>query len=391
MHICDEKMCTGCSTCSVKCPRNAIRMQQDSEGFFRPFIDNNLCIECQCCKQVCPSNQENTRNYGMQTSAYAYMNQDVEVKRKSSSGGAFIALAQYVISHNGAVFGATFDNNYYVRLTKAEFLHDVYPMMGSKYVESLVGDSYSEVEQLIDQGKMVLFTGLPCQIAGLYSFLGEKAGSDLLFTVDLLCHGVPSSKLFTSYISTIEEQLGKIERYTFRDKSKWGWGAWGSITYKKGNKRKIKMIQPATDYYYGLFYKENCFREACYECKYASLPRIGDITIGDYWGIERQLPLKTIRDGVSLVLVNNEHAKTLLEQVRMCDELYWADIHMVCDLNKTIVEPAQRPSSRDYFYQGLEKLGFVENAKKYVKVRSIIPVIARYIPKRLKIILRKIK
>lgn len=391
MHICDEKMCTGCSTCSVKCPRNAIRMQQDSEGFFRPFIDNNLCIDCQCCKQVCPSNQENTRNYGMQTSAYAYMNQDVEVKRKSSSGGAFIALAQHVISHDGVVFGATYDDNFFVRITKAEFLQDVYPMMGSKYVESLVGDSYREVEQLTDQGRMVLFTGLPCQIAGLYSFLGEKAGSDLLFTVDLLCHGVPSSRLFTLYISALEEHLGKIDKYSFRDKSKWGWGNWGSIEYKKGNKLKTKMILPASDYYYGLFFKENCFRESCYKCKYAHLPRIGDISIGDFWGIEETLPLKEIRDGVSLILVNNDHAKSLLLKAEMYDEFNMADLTTACDINKTIIEPTKRPDSRDYFYQGLEKLGFVENAKKYVKVRNIIPVIARYIPKRLKIILRKIK
>lgn len=391
MHICDESICTGCSTCSDKCPHNAISMKQNKEGFFYPFINTDLCIECQYCKQVCPSNHENTKNSFSEAFAYAYMNKDFKIRRGSSSGGAFVALAQYIISNNGVVFGATFDNNYYVRITKAESIQNVYPMMGSKYVESIVGDSYFEVEQIIDQGRMVLFSGLPCQIAGLYSFLGKKSSNDLLYTVDLLCHGVPSSGLFISYICTLEEQFGKINKYSFRDKSKWGWGAWGSIEYKKDNKTRVKMIQPATDYYYGLFYKENCFRESCYTCKYASLPRIGDITLGDYWGIEGKLPLKEIRDGVSLILVNNEHADALIQRAGLYNELMRSDINTVCDLNKTITEPAKRPASRDIFYQGLEKLGFIGNAKKYVKVRTFIPVISRYIPKGVKLILRKVK
>jgi coenzyme F420-reducing hydrogenase beta subunit len=390
MYICDKNMCTGCSTCSLKCPSNAISMKWDIEGFLRPFIDEELCIHCNYCKRICPSNNRITKNLESEIAAYAYIHGNVTVRRRSSSGGAFMALAEYFVSNNGVVFGAVFDKNYNVRIIKAESLQGIFPMMGSKYVESIVGDSYIEVENIIDQGRMVLFSGLPCQIAGLYSYLGKKRNSSLLYTVDLLCHGVPSAKLFASYIAYLEKQMGKIHDYSFRDKSKWGWGSWGYFKYKVKNKIKVKRIQPATDYYYGLYFKENCFRESCYICKYATLPRVGDITIGDYWGIESSMPYKDIRDGVSLVIVNNEHAKRLLGILKVCDDSKRADISSICKLNKTIIEPAHRPSSRDTFYQGFEELSFIENAKKYVKTRTIIPVIFRYVPKAIKIRLRKV-
>ena len=368
MEICSSYNCTGCATCVQTCTHNAITMQENKEGFLYPVVNDARCVNCKLCIDTCPSNNTVDRNYDQESKVYSFISPNKTVRINSSSGGMFYELAQTVLEKEGAVYGA---------------------MIGSKYVESVVGDVYQEVKEDLMNSRMVLFTGLPCQIAGLYAFLKESAKSEYLLTADLLCHGVPSLGLFRSYIRYLQSIYNNICDYTFRDKTKWGWGSWGSFSYEKNGVRKKKYFLPATDYYYGLYYKENCLRESCYRCKYCKIPRVGDITIGDYWGIENYKKESEVRNGVSLVMVNNIHAEQFLFNVGLQTIMEERRLSEALELNRSIVEPAHRPPSRDAFYYDYNRNGFIDAAKKYVVIKRVTPILARYVPKRIKLYLKK--
>lgn len=384
MVICDVNKCTGCGACANVCPRHAIKMLQDSEGFIRPFISDDICIYCNRCVNTCPSNKKVAiNNVELNAKAYSYIHPDLDTLKRSSSGGIFFTLAEYVLSQGGCVFGAVYDDNFSVVLKKAETENDLLKMHSSKYVECNTVNSYAQVKEALISKRMALFTGLPCHIDGLYSIL-EDVDCSTLYTMELLCHGVPSSGLFHSYIDYLSSKNGEILEYTFRDKSKWGWGNWGSFVYKKNGRTKRKHFVVASDYYYALFFKETCFRESCYNCKYASLPRLSDITVGDYWGIEKKMPSKKISNGVSVVIANNQRGENLLLLSTNSTCLETVDLSSVLVMNITVTNGTKRPASRDTFYTSFAELGFESTAMKYVKLKKVVPILARYIPRGLK-------
>lgn len=392
MSICNYDECTGCAACLNVCPVNCITFKEDDEGFLRPFINESKCIKCGKCVKTCPANGGNNFNYSKNDmKAYAYINDDLETLRGSASGGAFSVLAKKILAENGVVFGACYENKFTVihkGITREEQLQ---LLRDSKYVQSNIKNTYIEAKKYLEQGRLVLFTGTPCQIAGLYSTINYKKYNNL-YTIDILCHGVPNPKIFREYITYLEEKYGKIEKYTFRDKTKWGWGNWGSFVYKnkKDILRKKDFIVP-TDYYYYLYFKELNFRESCYKCRYATIPRIADFTIGDCWGIEEFMPSQNNRDGVSLILINNEHGKKILEELNLSQNngLYKISIDDAIKYNKTIVSPTNRPIERDDFYKKLNKYGFENTAKMYCKLKHR-EVLSLYVPHKLKIKIKKI-
>jgi len=387
MEICEDKSCTGCGACAEVCPKQCISMKPDEEGFLKPMVNEQLCVQCKKCIRICPSNQTYAeRNIDWTTKAYSYIHPDQIILGHSTSGGAFSALAEWIINKGGCVFGAAYDENFNVKLKMAETMPELEVMRGSKYVECNTSDSYKKAKKALEDKRYVLYTGSPCHVAGLYATLGNMDCSKL-YTIELLCHGVPSTKLFHSYIDYLQKKYGKIIYYSFRDKKKWGWGCWGCFRYKKDADIKTKNFVVASDYYYSLFFKENCFRESCYSCKYASLPRLADITIGDYWGIEKERPYSEIKNGVSLVLSNNQHGEELLQTLG--NRLETADLESVKNLNLTIIHGTYRQESRTDFYKNFAQYGFLDTAKKYVKIRRCIPILARYMPSNLKDIIKK--
>jgi coenzyme F420-reducing hydrogenase beta subunit len=392
MEICNSKnMCTGCGACANICPVNCINMNLDNEGFLRPFVEYEKCIKCEKCKKYCPSNNLEIENFSInEVEAYSFINSNKTILQKSSSGGIFSAIAENIIKQGGTVFGATYDKNYEVTHLGVNNIDNLDCLRGSKYVESNTKNTFLEVKEILEKNQMVLYTGTPCQIAGLYAVLGDKEYKKL-YTIDLLCHGVPSITLFREYIQGLEKKYGKILSYTFRDKTKWGWGSWGSFIYvnQKGKKYKKNFVV-ANDYFYSLFFKECILRESCYKCKYAQLPRIADITIGDCWGIENIDSSADTKNGISLVLVNNQKGKDLLNTSVKKSELKSLKIKEVIKYNKTIVQPASRPKERDEFYIDFINVGFYETAKKYCTLKYVTPIIARYIPKKIKKILKNI-
>ena len=382
-RVCNRDKCTGCGACSMVCPLNCIQMITDAEGFYYPEIDTNRCIECNKCRKTCPSLAITDSNDSYLTEAFAFINKNDQILARSTSGGFFSAIAEWVFRHNGIVYGCQYDNSFNAIFCKAETMEEIVAMRGSKYVESKAWPIFSEIKQSLENDRIVMFIGLPCQIGGLLSVLGDKAKKNLI-TVDILCHGVPSHKLFEAYLKQLTTEKGPILEYHFRNKKYWGWGSWGTYLFNAHGKSKEQKLLAENDYYYCLYFKENNYRESCYRCKYASLPRISDITVGDCWSIEEIDSTIDSKVGVSLILLNSNKGKHIFDDIKCLHSTRQISVEDAIKYNKTITTPATRPEQRDEFYLRFNQLGFKNTAARYCKLKHVMPVIARYLPRNLK-------
>ena len=382
-RVCSRDNCTGCGACSVVCPLNCIQMITDEEGFYYPEIDVNICIGCNKCRRTCPSLKTIDRNETLVTEAFAFVNNNSQILANSTSGGFFSAIAEWIFSHNGVVYGCQYNDCFNAVFCKAESMEETVAMRGSKYVESKAWPIYSEIKQSLENDRFVMFIGLPCQIGGLLSVLDGKARKNLI-TVDILCHGVPSHILFESYLKELTAEKGPIIEYHFRNKKYWGWGSWGTYLYNSHGKNKEQKLLAANDYYYCLYFKENNYRESCYRCKYASLPRISDITIGDCWNVEDIDSTIDSKAGVSLILLNSNKGKQIFNEIKHLHSTRQIRVEDAVKYNKTITTPAARPEQRDEFYLRFNQLGFKNTAAHYCRLKHVMPVIARYLPRNLK-------
>ena len=313
----DKKDCCACGACLNICPKQAISMQEDEYGFLYPVIDENKCIKCGLCIKTCCYQRSELKQFPINTYIAQTLNTDI---KKSASGGVFASIAKQVIEADGVVVGTAleYDNGVLEpRYILVDNLLDLDKLLGSKYVQSSTNKIYTVVKEQLIKEKKVLFTGTPCQVDGLKSYLGKEY--DNLFCVDIICHGVPSKRLFQDYIKFLEKKYNnKIVDFKFRDKTN-GWGLTANAcTANAGN----KLIPCYMSSYYDMFLKSYTYRINCYSCKYANNLRVGDITIGDYWGVETEHPEVLIvnggdineKQGVSCVIVNNEQGKVLLEK-----------------------------------------------------------------------------
>lgn len=298
----EKKDCCACGACMNACPKGAIQMQEDSCGFWYPVINQEKCIKCGLCKKVCTFQNYEESNTPIET--FAAISANRTQARKSASGGVFAAIAAKCIKDGGVVFGAAFDEDWRVKHISVQILDELTRLQGSKYVHSWIGDSYRQAERMLKEGQKVVFSGTPCQIAGLKGYLGKEYEN--LLTVDLICHGVPSQKMFLDYLRTLGSEEKKIEKFTFRDKDI-GWGINGSAQVSG---KRVTIWQSASSYLY-YFIRGWLYRENCYHCKYACKNRPADITCGDFWGIEHEHPEYLgkqgwdERQGISVVIANS--------------------------------------------------------------------------------------
>ncbi len=307
------KLCNGCHTCYSLCPKQAIKMVVNTEGFLFPQINNELCIECGLCEKRCPVLNPITKE-SEQTEAYAIINNDEEIRLQSSSGGVFSAIAQDVINQDGIVFGAKFDCDFNVIHGYTDSIEGLADFRGSKYVQSTIGETYKDCKTFLDKGKQVLFSGTPCQIAGLKSFLGKNY--DNLLLVDIICHGVPSPLLWTEYKKTLEKKFAsRIVKTAFRRKD-YGWKQF-SLAVTFGNASEY-MQTLKNDAYLKLFLKNVCLRESCYDCKYKTEKRLADITLADFWGIQNVCPELDDDKGASFVIVHSDKGKQYISNLKNC-------------------------------------------------------------------------
>ena len=358
----NRKDCCGCTACVHSCPRKCISLRPDEEGFLYPIIDQDKCINCGLCERVCPMEEvfiNNKEQFG-----YAVVNRDGEVLKASSSGGVFSLLAMSVIGNNGAVYAAVLDDDRVLRHKRIVSVSGLSRAMGSKYIQSELGDTLLDVRSDLEIGRQVLFVGTPCQVAGLKMFL--KKDYDELICVDLLCHGVPSNKVFKDYVRYLEDKHhGKLVSINFRDKEKNGWSITLSYDISRREKLKRHYIVAGLSPYFYAFLRGMILRESCYACPYSQLNRPGDITLADYWGVHKVFPSINADMGCSAVVVNTDKGKAEFERIMKYTYCLSATMDQITVQNINFFEPAHRPNVRDTIFAELDEYGFKNTSKRY--------------------------
>jgi len=319
MRFLEYENCTACTACMTVCPEKAIEMKEDEEGFLYPVIKAEYCNECGVCGSVCPMiNHSKDKDSSYEIKAYAIKHQNQNVLRQSTSGGMFTALSDYVLQNKGAVYGAILDNSFRIKHIRATTEAERDLMRGSKYVQSDLGNVFSDIIKDLRENKQVLFIGTPCQVDGLKHILSPTIDKRNLILVDIICNGVPSPGLFFDYISYCEKmQKKKIIRHDFRPKD-YGWGHIEHNVFADGTIDNISVFSQAWRF---IFYSGNAHRKSCYNCPYTNINRVSDITLGDFWGIELTDLQINREDGVSVCFINSEIGREVLENISNCLEI----------------------------------------------------------------------
>ena len=393
----NKKSCCGCEACANICPKDAITMELDEWGFSYPTVNLDKCVSCGMCKKVCL--YQNSQPMHEPLRAYAAVNKMDAQLEKSASGGVFAAAATFFLKNDGVVFGTTLDFEDGVpiaHIVKVDDIGQLKRLQGSKYVQSCVNDAYRQAKKSLDQGEKVLFSGTPCQIAGLYGYLNKNYKN--LWTMDVICHGVPNLQFFRDYLRIEQEKKGGIPvDYSFRDK-KHGWGMTTRLDLMKDTGETLSIYSPARlTSYNTLFLDANTYRENCYSCPFACKKRVSDITIGDFWGIEIAHPELLKKDefdekkGISCLLVNTEKGRNLCEKISDAIYMYESSFDKISKRNEQLIHPSARSNCRETVMEIYRKNGYkgveVWFHKKYRK-QIAIHTIYNTVPRKLRIMLK---
>ena len=307
----ENNKCCACSACYSICPTNAISMNIDEKGFKRPVIDKNKCINCGLCEKTCAFNNKILIKLNNQQ-VYAIKVKDEKKRKQSQSGGAFSIIAEKFLKKSSLVYGVTLKEDFNAEYIGIDSVKDLHKLKGSKYVQAQINDVYKDVLKNLQQNKIVFFSGTPCHIDGLLKYLKiNNVSVDNLYTCDIVCHGTPSPQIFKNYIKFQEKEYkSQIQKFNFRDKL----FGWHSHIETIKLKKRISIV--SSENYVNIFYSHLCLRNECYNCPYASTNRVSDITIGDYWGIEKIHPNFDDNKGISLVILNNEKGKKIFQYIK---------------------------------------------------------------------------
>lgn len=386
MFAINYENCTGCGACVQRCPKQCISWTTKEFDFRYPRVDEASCINCGLCEKVCPIDKELKAPTAQK--AYAAVHKDSAVLEKSTSGGAFTALADTIFSRGGVVYGAAMLNGMQVKHIRTEDKISFADLRSSKYLQSDTGTTYQMVEQDLKQGKVVLYSGTPCQIDGLKCFLRKEYEN--LYTADIVCHGVGSQAYFDKYMEFAKERYGKIKALRFRSKEYAGWSCGGGVVVDTSNSEKKIPYRDFDNYYYSYFLSGDIYRKSCYTCKYANTKRVGDFSLGDYWGVEKlHLTLNT-QDGCSLLLVNSDKGYRLLEKIHSLI-LQETPVESAVKQNEQLKSPSKLPESRKdriLEYEGMTGVQIQKAYLKNYKKRYLKGRLKSMIPYKVKLIIR---
>lgn len=382
IEIKSKEDCCGCYACYNICPKQCITMKTDNEGFWYPKIDKNKCINCNLCEKVCPIINP-VKRVDSKKIAYASMNKDEQVRMKSSSGGIFSILAEYIIKNNGVVYGAGFDEDFNIKHKRILYSTDLDLLRGSKYVQSSIGDIYKQVKNDLENNNPVLFTGTPCQVEGLRSYLRKEYVN--LITMDFICHGVPSPLVWEKYLKKMKKSKQEnIKNIYFRNKDI----GWKLFSLKIIFDKRIYSNDLNNDLFMKGFLQDVYLRPSCYNCKFKKINRISDITVADFWGIENILPKMDDDKGTSLVVIHSEKGKQLFDKLSETMIINEVDLNEAIKYNSSMIRSVKYNEKRNSFFAELNsgkeltdliriytKISFEKRVKN--KIKSIIKRLIR--------------
>ena len=347
MKLAEENQCTGCSACASICPKQCIHMEPDAEGFLRPVIEKDSCVNCGVCQKVCPILSPLHLSPPAETTAYAAYNLDSYIRWQSTSGGVFSALCEWTMDRGGVVFGAVYNEDFTVRHCMIDRETELWRLRGAKYAQSDLADCFSQVKACLTHGQHVLFSGTPCQIAGLQKYLGKSW--ETLLLVDVVCHGVPAPAVWEHYIHYRGLQDADGARPTainLRSKES-GWPGYSVQFDYKGYSRYL--VKNFGDPYLRSFVGDLCLRPCCYNCQFKGISRISDFTLADYWGIERQFPELHDGKGTSLIMIHSIKAKRIWEELRPQFRCQEVDPERAIVENPSAIKSSVLPKNREAF------------------------------------------
>ena len=368
--ICKKEYCTGCFACHSICPKDAIEMKEDSYGNIYPSIKKSKCVQCGLCKKICPQLNEKL-NFNFPISAYAMYNKNDELRKESTSGGAATTFYMYILKEGGIVYGAS--NLYggnsfnFIRITS---IGELYKVKGSKYVHCYTNDTFRQVKNDLNLNKKVLFIGTPCQIAGLKLYLIKNYEN--LITIDIICHGVPSQKLLFQEIENLGFDYTNINYVSFRDQK-----GFNFKLIDKDNKVVFEKESSQVPYYQN-FLNGSIYRENCYSCKYASKKRISDITIGDFWGLNKNSKVYDDQfKGISLVMAITNKGFELLNNIKKDCIFEERSIEEACKANQQLNHPSLKTKKHYKFIKYYKKFGYEMTMRKMLSSSEKLKNIAK--------------
>lgn len=369
IEITDKTLCCGCTACKNICPRDCIEMTPDFEGFLYPEVNKDMCINCNACDKVCPVLNHRTIE-GKNPSAFALRSRDENNLMESTSGGFTLPLAKWIFENGGKIWGAVFDENHKVYHACFDSLGQEFrKTRGSKYVQSRLGDSFTDIKKELSSGRLVCFIGTTCQVYGLKHYL--KKEYDNLITVDLVCHGTPSPKLWEKYISYQEERYhSKIKNINFRNKT---YGYHSGTMLLEFENGKIYTGSARVDFMLKSFFREISSRPSCYECKFKELNRVSDFTIFDCWHITDLAPeIKDDDRGYTNVFVHSAKGMRIIEKIKDSYHIYPTEVEKAVELDGIMVRGcAKKHPLRDEYYKDIDEHDLKTHIQKYIKITKI--------------------
>lgn len=366
IDINEKSKCCGCSACVESCPVKCITLKDDDEGFLYPSVDFEKCISCGKCERVCPiqncKSVESAKEIQLEKGYVAYSN-DEQTRLKSSSGGIFSLLSENILKKDGIVVGAEFDENFSVHHIAIDSVDDLNRLRGSKYVQSRMKNIFANVKEFLENGKMVLFSGTSCQISGLKKYLGKEY--DNLYTVDVLCHGVPSPKVWEQYLMEKEKEYkSKVKQINFRYKVT-GWKRYSvRFVFENGNEY---VKRAGHDPYMQIFLSNIALRPSCHDCRFKALNRDSDITIGDAWGVDDYLPQMDDDKGTSIIITHSDKGELLLKDIKEELSLKEAECDKILPSWSDARRPVKAHEKRNIFFTKFSKGKTVVSLSKMVK------------------------
>jgi coenzyme F420-reducing hydrogenase beta subunit len=355
IKIKDKKICCGCSACATACPKKCIRMIEDNDGFLYPKIDDNECINCNLCEKACPIiNSEDSIQ--IKPLCYAMYNKDNDIRIDSSSGGIFNMIAKYILKNKGIVYGASFNKENNVEHIRVDDEKELPKLRKSKYVQSEINNCYENVKKDLEDCKMVYFTGTPCQVEGLLKYLRKDYTN--LYTQDIICHGVPSKKVWQKYLK--EKNVTEFDDINFRNKQ----NGWDDFSLKL---RENCSASHRKDLFMRTFLSNCNIRPSCFHCKFKKINRLADITLGDFWGIKQECPEMYDQNGVSAVLIHSKKGEELFNKIK--DDAFYkmVEYENVISNNSAYYSSVKANKNREKFFRDLDKYYMETLCEKYCR------------------------